>query len=174
MLPYDCRNELTEGMLMGKYDPLSRFLANADQDQYDMAFSEIEKILASPLPPSAHRHQAWWANETNGSHSHARSWQEAGWETARISLKGKRVRFIRKRPRGSSAQSPAGGSKPASGSELEDLIDSARALSGIQDRNKVIERALRDFVQREAQRRLIEMGGTMPDFEAAPRERPIA
>lgn len=159
---------------MGKYDPLNRFLAAAEQDEYDMAFSEIEKILASPLPPSAHRHQAWWANETHGSHSHARSWQEAGWETARISLPGKRVRFVRKRPRGACGSVPPGEPKTVRGPALEDLVSSAMALSGIKDRDEVIEEALRAFVQREAVRRLIEMGGTMPDFEAAPRERPFA
>lgn len=158
---------------MGKYDPLSAFLANAKHHEYDMTFSEIEKILASPLPPSAHRHQAWWANETHGSHSHARSWQKAGWETARINLQGKRVRFVRKRPLGSAASS-ASGLQRASERGLEDLIGSAMALSGIEDRDAVIERALRAFVQYEAGRRLIEMGGTMPDFEAAPRERPAA
>lgn len=160
---------------MGKYDPLNRFLSTAERDEYDMAFSEIEKILARPLPPSAHRHQAWWANETHGSHSHARSWQEAGWETARISLASKRVRFVRKRPR-QSGGSPTkdGNPSPSHEPSIEELVTSAMALSGIKNRDEVIVEALRAFVQREARRQLIEMGGTMPEFKAAPRERPFA
>lgn len=159
---------------MGKYDPLNRFLSTAERDEYDMAFSEIEKILAGPLPPSAHRHQAWWANESHGSHSHARSWQDAGWETARINLPGKQVRFVRKRPRGTPNSTAPGASAPKRGSVLEDLIVSAMALSDIKDRDEVIAEALRNFIQREAVRRVIAMGGAMPDFEAAPRERPFA
>lgn len=159
---------------MGKYDPLNRFLSKAERDEYDMAFSEIEEILACPLPPSAHRYQAWWANESHGSHSHARSWQDAGWETARVNLPAKQVRFVRKRRRGGPDSVAPSAPTPKLGLALEDLIASAMALSGIKDRDEMIAEALRSFIQREAVQRLIAMGGTMPDFEAAPRERPFA
>ncbi|MCL4672583.1 MAG: type II toxin-antitoxin system VapB family antitoxin [Sphingomonadaceae bacterium] len=46
-------------------------------------------------------------------------------------------------------------------------------MSGIDDRDLLLEKALSELIQREAGRRLIEMGGTMPDFEPAPRERPF-
>jgi hypothetical protein len=34
--------------------------------------------LVDGLPPSAHRHRAWWSNERKGNHVQAAAWLEAG------------------------------------------------------------------------------------------------
>ena len=152
---------------MGKYEPLKHFLSQASSDSIDADFAQVEKILGFALPQSAYRHQAWWANELHGSHSHARSWQEAGWETSRVDLASKKVRFHRRRRGSGSASVP---SKPAGPNS--ELWDKARRLSGIEDRDALLEAALTAFIHREASRRLADLGGTMPDFEVPARERP--
>lgn len=54
----------------------------------------------------------------------------------------------------------------------EALVLRAGQLLGISDRNEVVLMALRDLIQREAGRRLIALGGTMPGLRAPPRRRP--
>lgn len=79
---------------MSKYDPLQTYLARQAQREAAMAFGEIERVLGFPLPPSARRHQAWWANNV-GTHVNARAWRDAGWKTSRVDLASERVVFVR-------------------------------------------------------------------------------
>ena len=65
---------------MGKYDPLREFLRSLEQDEITLSFTEIEDIIAAPLPPSARRHRAWWTN--NDSMPQARAWLGAGWKVS--------------------------------------------------------------------------------------------
>jgi hypothetical protein len=81
-----------------------------------------------------------------------------------LDLERRRVRFERER-----FSTP---SKGSSADSEEELIGRARELSGIEDRAMLIEEALRALIAREAGRRLIELGGTMPDFKLPPRRRP--
>lgn len=63
---------------LGKYSALSEYLSNIPSNQMSvtMTFSEIEKVLGAPLPPSSRSHMAqWWSN---GGHSQANSWLHAG------------------------------------------------------------------------------------------------
>ena len=77
-----------------KYDPLYHHLANSSETVIALSFSEIERILGFALPASARRHQAWWANEREGTHSHARSWLEASYGTQGVDLNAQTVRFV--------------------------------------------------------------------------------
>lgn len=54
----------------------------------------------------------------------------------------------------------------------DDLLAQAGAAMGTAERSVLLHEGLRLIVQREAARRLIALGGTMPDAEAAPRRRP--
>lgn len=56
----------------------------------------------------------------------------------------------------------------------DELISQAAEFTGIEERSALLREALKALVQREAARRLIALGGTMPDAEAAPRRRPWA
>lgn len=152
---------------MGKYEPLTRYLERSARDSVDVDFSQIEDILGFALPKSAYRHQAWWANQSDGSHSHARGWQDAGWETRLVNLARQTVRFERK----SRLQENRAAFRHAPPSGLEDLIRNAMQLSGIEDRDELLRKAVSEFIQREAGRQLIALGGTMPDAQAAPRRR---
>jgi Arc/MetJ family transcription regulator len=54
----------------------------------------------------------------------------------------------------------------------DELWQRAKESTGIKENSELIRKALRDLVAREAGRRLAALGGTMPDFMAAPRRRP--
>lgn len=52
------------------------------------------------------------------------------------------------------------------------LMEEAKALTGTKETATVVRKALETLVRVEAGKRLIALGGTMPDAEAAPRRRP--
>ncbi|MBW3576161.1 MAG: hypothetical protein KY462_00170 [Actinobacteria bacterium] len=79
----------------GKYRPVFDHLSSRADERWDARLSDIEHIRGSPLPRSAREYSAWWANDGSGSHSHARGWLAAGWETSRVKLGAERVRFRR-------------------------------------------------------------------------------
>jgi hypothetical protein len=83
---------------MSKYDPLHRFLNNAKPgtQELTLTFAQIESILGSKLPASAHRHRPWWANEYSPTaHTQAKSWLSAGWEVDTVDQAREWVRFRR-------------------------------------------------------------------------------
>ena len=53
----------------------------------------------------------------------------------------------------------------------DELLEDARKLTGIEETGPLLREALRTLLEVEAGRRLIEMGGTMPDLEDIPRRR---
>ena len=148
---------------MGKYEPLANFLRDEASDRWDAPFDEIEKILQFKLPPSARRHPSWWGNSHRGNHSQAKGWIPAGWVVRDVDLENEKVQLERAR---------RGGAVEAT-TDLNELWRKARDISGITGRDELQRAAVTCFIQREAGRRLIEMGGTMPDFEPAPRKRPF-
>jgi len=77
-----------------KYDPLYDHLVNHPETVIALSFSEIERILGFALPASARRYQAWWANEREGTHSHARSWLDASYGTQGVDLNAQSLRFV--------------------------------------------------------------------------------
>ncbi len=54
----------------------------------------------------------------------------------------------------------------------DDLLATASRLTGITDRTPLIRESLKAIIARESARRLALLGGSMPDFEVAPRRRP--
>ncbi len=79
---------------MSKYTPLRRFLESQSGNRAALSFQEVERILGFALPPSARKHQPWWAN-TGGSHVHAAAWLDAGWRTAKVEMSNERLVFVR-------------------------------------------------------------------------------
>jgi len=152
---------------MGKYEPLARYLRSRDDDSWSATFADIERALGFELPRSAREHRAWWANQKDGNHSQAAGWQTAGWETRDVDLRRGLVRFERR------SHSPVSG-RPAAEAGGADLWEKAEAVTGIADRDELIERALLALIQREAAQALIRLGGSDPNAKAAPRERPWA
>jgi hypothetical protein len=145
-----------------RYKPLADFLAVKKGDRWDATFAEIEKQLGFPLPKSAYKYQAWWANQSGAGHSQTKGWRSVGWRTSKLDLERRRVRFERE----------PHADRPSGKGEDDDLVRHARELSGIEDRDALIREGLRALIAREAGRRLFELGGTMPDLKLPPRRRP--
>lgn len=152
---------------MSVYEPLTKHLKSLPIESWSTNFAEIERILRRPLPQSALAYRPWWANQKGGNHSQSRAWRDAGWETREVDLKHRTLRFERVKRQGLASGShqdePLGGQP--------DLWEQAHKISGISDRDELIEAALSLLIQREAGRQLAEMGGTMPDIKAPPRRR---
>ncbi|MFM6932547.1 MAG: hypothetical protein ACKOUT_09930 [Novosphingobium sp.] len=146
---------------MGKYEPLTHYLEKCSGEIWEAGFADVERVLGFPLPRSAHEYPAWWANQDPG-HSQTRGWRDAGWETGSIDLSAKKVQFRRRGATQRRAR-PTGNA---------DLWNKAREISGISDRDELIEAALTALIRREAAKRVREMGGSMPDFSTPARERP--
>ena len=77
---------------MGKYDPLREHLERLSPERVQLTFSEIARLVGG-LPPSAHRHPAWWSNERQGSHVQATAWLDTGRRVEDIDLNAGRVTF---------------------------------------------------------------------------------
>ena len=54
----------------------------------------------------------------------------------------------------------------------EELLESARLISGIQERSTLLHEGLRSLIQREAARRLALLGGSAPNLALPDRRRP--
>lgn len=78
---------------MAKYDPLKHHLDGQAKAEIIMEFKDIEKVISGKLPPSAHTHRAWWANEWVGSHVHCRSWLDAGYSLDQVDFARERIVF---------------------------------------------------------------------------------
>lgn len=150
---------------MARYQPLADFLAGKKALEWDASFAEIEAQLGFALPKSAYKYPAWWANQTGAGHSQTKGWRSVGWKTCDLNLERKRIRFKRE-------LRVIGTEQPAEEVEQRSLMRKAAELTGIEDPDTLVREALRSLIAREAGRRLIRLGGTMPDIKIPPRERP--
>ena len=175
---------------MSRYEPLAQFLAAKKTDSWEATFEEIERRLGAPLPRSAYKYPAWWANQSGPGHSQTRGWRSVGWRTCDLDLERRRVRFERDDAVGTASSSTvretASGygqrerewqpapftGRLAGGRTIEELVEKAGELTGITGRETLIREALALLVAREAGLRLARLGGTMPDLKMPPRERP--
>lgn len=154
---------------MSKYEPLRRYLEALPVDSWQAGFKEVEKVLGFSLPDSAHRHQAWWANQSGGSQS--QGWQPAGWQTCDVNLRGKSVKFERRLNR-MRVEAPLE-IKSAKLPSITALMQRAKEITGITDQDKLVEAGLAALIQREAGKHLAALGGSMPDAWVPDRERPL-
>ena len=53
----------------------------------------------------------------------------------------------------------------------DELLENALARTGLTSKTELVNRALRELIQRDAGRQLIAMGGTMPDAAGPERDR---
>jgi hypothetical protein len=146
---------------MSQYSPLANYLAHQKEGSWQATFEQIEHILGRSLPQSAYKRSEWWDNNSK-NHSQRMAWRGAGWLATKVDLAGRKVRFVREEL------------LQKASTEMENLVRSAQVLTGLPDQEAVILLALKELVSREAARHLIALGGSMPDFEAAPRERPFS
>ena len=64
-----------------KYAPLTEYLSKINSNEITLSLSEIEKIIGDRLPPSAYKHEIWWANNDE-THPHRLGWINEGFEVA--------------------------------------------------------------------------------------------
>ena len=82
-----------------KYEPLREYLEGQTGQQVTLSFEKASEVLGFPLPSSAHKYQAFWANQTDTTQRPwARAWQEAGFDvdSYRLSEIDGWVRFKRR------------------------------------------------------------------------------
>jgi len=53
----------------------------------------------------------------------------------------------------------------------DDLLAKAQAYTGVEEKSALVREALRALIQREAAKRLANLGGSEPGIEGAPRRR---
>lgn len=78
---------------MGKYQPLTEFLAQAPGSEAPMTFAQIERVIGHPLPASK-KYPAWWSNNPSNNVM-TRAWLAAGYQTERVDIAGERLVFRR-------------------------------------------------------------------------------
>ncbi len=83
------------GIAVPDYDRLYEYLRRvpAHVASVTLSFAEIEQIVGGPLPPSARRHPAWWANTS--TNSHAQRWIRAEWKAHNVDLRQQSMQFDR-------------------------------------------------------------------------------
>ncbi len=122
---------------MGKYEPLRDYLAACTSDQEQMTFGKVEELVGS-LPDSAHKHRAWWGNDSYRSQSIAL--QAAGWHVASVDQASGQVVFAR----GVRGETPAarqrGAHAPAGSYVDAQVIAAIKAQQGADqfDRSKLL------------------------------------
>ncbi len=82
---------------MRKYKALQAHLERRNGRPEMLTFEDIEAIIGAGLPKSAIVHRAFWANDREGYHSHARAWMGAGYRVAYVDRRDRIVRFERTR-----------------------------------------------------------------------------
>lgn len=78
---------------MGKYEPLTEFLARAATTEVPMTFADIERVTGHALPASK-RYPAWWSNNPSNNVM-TKAWLAAGYQTERVDIGGERLVFRR-------------------------------------------------------------------------------
>lgn len=106
---------------MGKYAPLTAFLAQRAETEVPMTFADIERVTGHPLPASK-RYPAWWSNNPSNNVM-TKAWLAAGYQTERVDISGQRLVFRRMAAGGST---PALEASPPTGS----ILDRIRARLG--------------------------------------------
>ncbi len=78
---------------MGRLDPLTQYLEQADTGSVRLSFVQIERLIGAALPESARRHPAFWSN--SDQNSYATAWKAAGFVASRAGVGPEEVVFVR-------------------------------------------------------------------------------
>jgi mRNA-degrading endonuclease RelE of RelBE toxin-antitoxin system len=79
--------------LESKYLRLCEHLQTRRENEVEMDFQGVERIVGERLPPSARKHRPWWANDH--THVQAAAWLAVGWKTQQVRLEAERLKFVR-------------------------------------------------------------------------------
>ncbi len=81
--------------MVSKYDALGAYLRRQTADRVPMSFADVERVTGVQLPAKSQHSRAWWSNNP-GNNVMTKVWLDAGFETAEVDLKGRKVVFARK------------------------------------------------------------------------------
>jgi len=81
---------------MSKYSALGGYLKLQNRDRVAMTFRQIEKVTATKLPASAHKHRPWWSNNPHNSVM-TKVWLDAGYESEQVDMTARKLVFRRVR-----------------------------------------------------------------------------
>lgn len=84
---------------MSKYAGLGTHLRRQAGSEVPMTFSEIEDVTGTKLPPKAQHSRAWWSNNPSNNVM-TKVWLDAGFESAQVDVKGRKLVFRRVTPTG--------------------------------------------------------------------------
>jgi hypothetical protein len=84
---------------MSKYAGLGTYLRGQTGFEVAMTFSEIEAVTGTSLPPKAQHSRAWWSNNPSNNVM-TKVWRDAGFESAQVDMKGRKLVFRRVRSNG--------------------------------------------------------------------------
>ena len=97
---------------MSKYQGLTAFLDEVDEDKLVMSFESINDLIGGDLPESAFKHRPWWANRRDGRGAQNIAWQSVGWETRDVNMELDEVTFVRVEASAPMARGSEGGHRP--------------------------------------------------------------
>ncbi|MDR2590401.1 MAG: hypothetical protein LBC71_05390 [Oscillospiraceae bacterium] len=80
---------------MSKYEPLGIYLDGIGEDNIELSFDEIEKILQFKLPDYLHNYPAGWYGTPEASPTHRQKavWSKYGYKVKTVDLGSKTVIF---------------------------------------------------------------------------------
>lgn len=78
---------------MNKFSKLKEYLSKSQEDEIKMSFKELEVIVGYPLPESARKHPAYFANTE--THSISKAWMEAGYFVTNLDIHNGLITFKR-------------------------------------------------------------------------------
>ena len=73
-----------------KYYPLYTYLQGRDRGELTLNLGDIEAILQTALPASAHTQRSWWSNRSKGA-LQALAWIEAGYHVHKVDFEAATV-----------------------------------------------------------------------------------
>jgi hypothetical protein len=79
-------------MDMGKYEPLTEFLRKQSENEIQLTFAQIERVIDAKLPPKAQKHRAWWSNSP-ANNMLTKAWLQAGFRSERVDMEGRKLVF---------------------------------------------------------------------------------
>ncbi len=79
---------------MNKFANLKDYLITSGKNEITLTFDEMEAIIGFPLPESAKKHRAYFANTTN--HSISKAWMEAGYFATDLDIYEQKIIFRQK------------------------------------------------------------------------------
>jgi len=112
---------------MGKYEPLAQFLRKQHADEVRLTFGDIERIVGTKLPPSAHKQRAWWSNNPDNSVM-TKVWLAAGFRSEQVDLEARKL-VLRRAPKSSAERASKTDRGPsAAGNRRHPLFGALKGL----------------------------------------------